>query len=133
MPTPTDPEPTPADPEPTEPPEPVVEEYDVTLQVSTTRSGHGVTRILVTVTGLPADRTATLASRGEGLVVALATDWRCAPSGVHTSRRTVDATPAGYEFLAHAPRPGPMSFEVAVDGDGTDSDPANNHSSVRVS
>lgn len=103
------------------------------LQTSTSRSSRGVTRVTVTVTGLPPGRTATLTSRGEGLVVAQATDARCLPTGLHTSRCAVDASPSSYAFLAHAPGSGSMAFEVAVDGVGTDSDPGDNHSSVRVS
>ena len=115
-------------------PEPSPQRYDVALRTSTSRSGRGATRITVTVTGLPAGRTATLTSRGEGLVVAQASDARCLPTGIHASRCTVDTRPTGYAFLALAlaPRSGSMIFEVAVAGGGTDSDPANNRSAVTV-
>ena len=87
----------------------------------------------MTVTGLPSGRTATLTSRGEGLVVAVAADARCLPTAVHTSRCTVGETPASYAFIAHTPRSGSIDFEVAIDGDGTDTDPANNQASVTAS
>jgi len=121
------------EPEPEPEPEPVVEQFDVALQTSTTQSGRGVTRILVTVTGLPSGRTATLTSRGAGLVVAVASDARCLPTAVHTSRCAVTDTPASYAFIAHTPRSGSISFAVTVDGDDTDTDPANDRTSVTVS
>ena len=112
--------------------DPAVEQYDVALEASATQAGRGVTRIRVTVTGLPPGRSATLTSLGEGLVVGSAADPRCRPTTIHASLCTVEETPAIFDFLAHGPRSGSIAFEVAVDGEGTDTDPANNRASVAV-
>jgi hypothetical protein len=108
--------------------EPTPDRYDVALQTSSRRSGEGVTRITVTVTGLPAGRTATLTSRGDGLVVAQALDTRCLPTGIHASRCAVATSPTSVDFLAHATAPGSMTFEMSVDGAA----PPDNRSSVQV-
>ena len=113
--------------------EPPAEQYDVALQTSTANSAAGVTRIVVTVTGLPAGRTATLTSRSEGLVMALGLDQRCQPTAAHATSCTVHGTPTTYAFLANATQSGSISFDVSVDGTGRDTSPANNSTSVRVS
>lgn len=107
-------------------------QYDVALEATATRSGRGVTRIVVTVSGLPAGGRAILTSRGSGLVVALAPDRRCLPTALHTSRCTVDGDRASYRFLAHAPQSGSMDFELTVEGGGTDTDPTDNRVSVPI-
>jgi hypothetical protein len=122
------------DPEVATVPSPQDQRYDVAVQSSATQSGAGVTQIEVTVTGLPADRTATLTARGERVVLAVGVDPRCRPTTVHASSCAVTSSPTTYTFLAHAPRSGAgeVRFDVSLDGADGDSSPDNNSTSVRV-
>ncbi len=115
-----------ADPQPGTQGEP--ERYDVALETSVVRSGVSGSMITVTVTGLPAGRSATLVGRGRGLVPRL--DRYCHSTAGGAATCTVSSTPTTYHFVATA---GTVAFEVTLVGGGTDAASRNNRSTVTVS
>jgi RNA polymerase sigma factor (sigma-70 family) len=120
------------DPEPPaeeEPPAPLP--HDLAVSAVTDQHGKGATDVWVTVTGLPDGHSATLTAQGIDVATLSSHDDRCGSAGDKQLACTIGNTPTTVGFRANA-KGGAVVFTVALDGEGTDTDPGNNSTTVSI-
>ena len=115
---------------PEQPPTEQPPEFDLRVSATTSSQAGAVHHVVVTVTGLAPDGTATLSVASSGVTVVLTHDSRC--DTPHAQTCQVAGAPATFEFTAVAPpRTGAsLVFTVTPEVDTPDVDRSNNRATV---
>jgi hypothetical protein len=115
-----------------QPEEPQPTTYDVALSVSSEPGNGATTRIIVTVTGVPAGMVGTLSADATSAVsLASQNGKRCQRQSPRAFTCGVSDASTVFEFAAQSPDPASVTFTVTL-SEGTDTDTGNNTVTVAV-
>jgi hypothetical protein len=115
-----------------QPEEPQPTTYDVALSVSSEPGNGATTRIVVTVTGVPAGMVGSLSADATGAVsLASQNGERCQRQSPRAFNCGVSDASTVFEFAAQSPDPASVTFTVHL-SEGTDTDTGNNTVTVAV-